>query len=348
MAWPLVIAAVGAASSAYNAYDEYHANKKQIKTLEDIKASIKELKHSINVVQKQNKEILSKLEKLPYIIELLVEKKIDEALLDEKYSIVYSIYEDFVKLKKGKPYMLTSGQWVSFSQSMYYLFENEHRLKNIYQLILVSEISLVITNYRSKPKVIARLDEKIHDITLILSKQEDYLNSSLRQLKTDLDNKKYVKTHNFSPSLESINKLKFIKTPNKSVKKVYEKEECEWHTRHVGNAIEGDVIDVKVCKTVKRTKSVPDKKYHKLRDNHIAKINENVSELKDDIAKYAHLNLLLRTFKHYRKVVSPQSLERLITDTKPLYFIGEDHMKSDVALERVNETDFKKFINSSV
>ncbi|WP_299278945.1 hypothetical protein, partial [uncultured Psychroserpens sp.] len=338
MGWGLVFSGVSAASGLFNAIDESHANRKIRADLNLIKDYLKNLKKTLQQVKIQNEEILLKLDELPEKIRQIVEEIVQTALLEERYSDLDDVRENFLTLRRWKRVSIRSQEWQRYSSSMNYVFDHENRISRLFELINICEFALCITRNRAKSLVILRLDQKIESISLLVDEFKESIESNLDKLKIDLDKTKYILSHNLSPDLSDFNNLNFKKQPNKTKTERYHVQECEWRRRSGGPRGERDDM-YRYCENIAKTRQVPDVTFHNARDKHIAKINSEISKIRIQISQFAELNAVLKALGNYRNRISFKSFDEINQNDKALILI--DNPDSEAQISK-NEIDIKE------
>lgn len=301
MGWQIAIAAASAVFGGFNAYDEYHANRQIRRDLEKIQKYLLGIDRKVDEVLVLNRAIISLLDNLPNEFRQIVNEVVDEALLRERYSVIRDVRDNFLILRGGRSYRISSQSWRTFSEAMQYLFEYEHRLSKTFELISVCEIALAITKERSLPLVIHRAKNKRFSINELKNEVLGEVDTKLVTLKSLLDNKTYIRSHNLSEDLGDINELAFEAMPNRNLTQYYNERVCE--TRDVGR----HGIPRQVCRDVRRSRQVPDNAFHNARDSHISKIKMLISQLQKLLARLLELNGVIATYDVYIGRISSES-----------------------------------------
>ncbi|WP_330442376.1 hypothetical protein [Flavobacterium sp. C4GT6] len=338
MSWGLVFAGVSAASGLFNAIDESHANRRIIADLNEIKNYLKDLKKTLRLVQQQNEEILNKLNELPEQIRQIVDEIVSTSLLEERYSYINDVWENFLVLRRWRRVGIRSDEWRRYSDAMNYIFDHENRVSKLFNLISICEFALCITRGRTKSLVILRLDQKSETIKLLSDDYETKINSLLDKLKIDLDNTNYIVSHNLSANLNDIENLTFQQHPNRLKTENYTERVCE--TRRSGGRLDRMYT---VCRNEHRTRQVTDTAYNNARDNHVKSINSQIAFIKDQIKHFAELCAVYKTLVNYRQRISNKSLNEVFTEENSVYFTKDDQ----VALSNhpIDDSDFEAFLH---
>ncbi|MGJ3257724.1 MAG: hypothetical protein ACFE0K_15530 [Alcanivorax sp.] len=295
MSWEIALAAGSFIAGSFNAYDEYHANREIREDLEKIKKYLLRLDAKADAIIVQNKAILMALDELPELFREILQDVQSEGMLAERYTTCRNIKDNFILLQGGRRYRLRSEEWLSFSEAMSYLFEHEYRPSKTFSLIGVCEIALVITKERSLPFVLHHVNKKIQE-TRELSEDVVYtLEERLVVLKSKLNNSKFIKSHNLNTNLGDFNDLSYEKSPDRQVKQYYKEKVCEWVW------VPGPYADrrVKKCRDEKRSRMVPDKKFHGARDKFVAGIEGEIREIKVIIDRVHQLNAIAHSYEVY-------------------------------------------------
>lgn len=338
MGWGLVFAGVSAAAGLYNAIDESNANRSIVADLSKIKKYLKEIKRSIRFVKRQNEEILLKLDELPITITRIAETVVSNALLEERYSDIDDLRENFITLRSWNRVSLRGREWSRFSNSMNYVFDHENRVSRLLDLISISELALCITRNRAESIVLLRLDDKIVSIEILLDTFQNTIESQLDKLIVDLNNTKYIKSHNLSSDLDDIEDLEFIKQPNRNKTIHSNRRVCETFT--VGDRDR----EVTSCKNERTSRKVPDEKFHNSRDNHVNEINNILLIIKNQIGEFGQLTSIFNCLKKYRNKISMKSTNEILETEKALIFIDTDISDNKGKSISIPTSDLNKFL----
>lgn len=344
MAWGLVFAGISAAAGAFNAYDEYHSNRTIRRDLEKIKEYLIGIRSTVLEIQRQNAEILDRLDKLPIEIRQIVIEVVDTRFLLERYSEISTIRDTFLTLRGGRAYGIRSQEWLMYSSAMGYLFDHENRVSRVFDLINVCEIALVITKERASPLVLLRLENKIEAINDLAEDLFGEIEGKLKKLKIDLDNTRFVITHNFSEDLGSFDDLTYQLHPNRTKTQHYTKQVCHWETRGRYDH------QVKVCKDVRKTRQVPDEAFHSARNRHNSLLKAQISTLREDINEYGHLLAAKGSLEKYLGRITESSFVKALTGDPVMYF---DDLDSNPTIDslgldsipQVDEDDINDYID---
>jgi hypothetical protein len=339
MVWGLVFAGVSAASGLFNAIDESRANRRIVADLSEIKKYLKELRKSIRFVKLQNEEILLKLDELPDRITRIVVTVVSNALLEERYSDLDDIRENFITLRRWSRVSLRGREWSRFSNSMNYVFDHENRISRLLDLITISEFALCITRNRAKSIVILRLDNKIESLDNLKNEFQDRIENQLEKLLIDLNNTKYVKSHNLSPELEEFENLIFEKQPNRNKTEYYNQRVC----RDVN--IGGPAGRVTRCRNERKSRQIPDTQFHNSRDNYINNINQTIAFIKQQVIEFGQLSSVLNCLINYRNdILGGKSIDKIIELEEPLYFLDTDLSEKKEKIESISYSDLNNFL----
>jgi|GEM_PF-5726580 len=340
MGWGLVFAGVSAAAGLFNAIDESRANRRIIADLSEIKKYLKNIKKSIRFVKLQNEEILLKLDELPIRITRIVETVVSNAILEEKYSDIDDLRENFITLSRWRGVSLRGREWSKFSSSINYVFDHENRISRLLDLISISELALCITKNRAKSIVVLRLDNKIDSLEFLTNTFQEKIESQLEKLIIDLNNTKYIKSHNLSPELGDLKNLVFKKQPNRNKTQYYIEEVCE---TYIGGTREVDRVITK-CKNVRRSRQVPDVQFHNLRDNYINLINNTIQTIEKQILEFGQLTSILNCLKKYRNNISEKSIKTILDIEEPMLFLDTDLSNKIDNPQSISSSELNKFL----
>jgi hypothetical protein len=290
--WGLVIAAIGAGASVFNAADEATSNRAIREKLDKVIDYLKQLDQKLEAIQAQNREILRKLDELPRIIRAIVQEIVDDALLDERYATLHSIKLNIVTLKLDKKYRITEPGWRELSNALTYLFLHENRISYLFRLILACELALAATRNQAQPFIRQLLQDKI---ALMKALRDDFIvriTIELKALKDLLDNTQFIASHNLSENLDDFAKLVFSKQPDRLRTVSFTDRECV--TRH-GRCGE----EWEVCRDVTKTRQEPDTPFHTARDNHVALIEQRKQTLVQMLNQLSALSGMIQRFEKY-------------------------------------------------
>ena len=353
MGWQIALAAVGAAAGAFNAYDEFHANRQIREDLQKIKRYLVDINKKIDNLIAQNRAILDRLDELPGHIYEIVEELQNVALLRERYSVIVDIRDNYLVLRGGRVYQLDAPDWIRYREAMTYLFQWEYRPSRTFQLIEVAEIALVITKERALPLVKHRISVRRDMVTALRDNVVIELEKYLAGLRLRLDDKRYVQSHNLDENLGSLDELVIVPVSDRTRAENYTEQVCEWV--EVG----GRYSDrrVKRCHDVRRTRQVPDTAFHKTRDKYIAAIRADIPPAKVLVDQICELNDIIQILSHYLRMLDDRSkidmlaFERLPLDknsgleeidTLPMFFERSDEaslLKADLPVVSAGEFD---------
>lgn len=344
MSWQLILSGVSAAAGAFNAYDEYRANRAIRRDLEKIKEYLIGIRSTVAEVQRQNEIILKKLDRLPVEIRKIVIEVVDTRLLSERYSEIRTTRDAFLTLRGGRVYGIRSQEWLKYLSAMGYLFDYENRVSKMFDLIDVCEIALVITKERASPFVLLRVKRKIEDISELADDLHDKIEAKLKKLKIDLDNNKFVISHNLSEDLESFDALTYKMHLNRTKTQYYTRQVCHWEERGIYDH------RVKVCKDVTETRKIPDEAFHSARDSHHKILKDQISILKEDINEYGYLLAVIQSLEKYLETISESSFVQALTGDSVMYF---DDLDTNPTIEllgldsisQVSEEDLNDYID---
>lgn len=320
MAWPLIFAGISAASGAFSAFDGFRSNRRIRQDLEQIKKYLIGLQRSVEELKAQNVEILRQLDLLPERIGRIVEEIVAVALLQERYSVISDVRDNFLILNGGRGYNIKDAEWTRYSEAMTYLFRYEHRLQRTFDLINVCEVALIITKERAKPMVALRVDEKLHQLQALKDNLERLLITKIEKLKIDLSNTTYIASHNLTPNLGDFNALAYQKHPDRTRTENYTVRKCE--PRGGGGGMYGGGGGTE-CWNENHTRQVPDQAFHNARDRHVAQIEIQVVDIKKDIKEFTYLTLLVSSLSQYRHVISSKGLTEIFAEQKSMYFFDD-------------------------
>lgn len=290
--WPIVIAAIGAAASVFNAVDEATSNRAVRDNLEKIIEYLKQLDQKLEVIQAQNREILRRLDELPRIVRAIVREIVDDALLDERYSTLHAIKLNIVTLKLDRKYRITEPGWRELSGAITYLFLHENRISYLFRLILACELALGATRNQAQPFIRQLLQDKI---ALLKALRDDYvvrITAELKGLKELLDNTQFIANHNLSESLDDFRKLTYAKQPDRLRTVSFTERECRIRHGRCGEEWE-------VCRDVTRTREEPDTPFHSARDNHVAVIEQRKAMISEMLGFLTSLSGVIQRFEKY-------------------------------------------------
>ncbi len=344
MAWPLVIAAVTAVAGVFNALDEYIANRKIRDDLEEIKKYLSEIQGGIEFIKNQNLLILKRLDELPVEIRRIVLEVVSDVVLSGRYSEIGNIRDNYLELlnKKGKNkgYGIRDSEWLIYSAAMTYIFENEGKVSKTFDLINICEIALIITKERVLNFVILRISQRIAAMDGMYLDLSNYIESKIQKTIIDLNQIIYIKSHNLSENLDSIDNFVLVPQPNRNITVGYMNRECV----HKSSRYVDDYI---VCSDVLRYHDVPDTAFHNARDNFVASIGAQINEIKLLLTDLGGLSDARASLNKY--------LEKLDSDTtilefpRVMYFIAENTKsrlsETDRRANVLNEKDFDDYFD---
>lgn len=335
MGWGLILAGVSAVAGAFNAVDEYNANRQIRGDLDKIKNYLKGLDGKLNEVKAQNENILQKLDKLPEQIRQIVDEIVDSALLAERYSVVEDIRDSFLILRRRRRYSIRSREWQRFSEAMAYLFRHENRISFLFDLVKVSEVALIISKGRTKSIIVQRIEQKIKDVNFLKSDVVNNIDSNLVVLNQKLNNTTYISSHNLSESLNDINELSFRKQPDKT-RTIYETRR---HCSSGGN--------ITWCRDREFPVQVADDAFHNARDKSVREINSLKDIISNDIIELAHLMEVISILEKYRTRLSSKSISDLEELDGPMYFIEKDIDFSEPFEndDKFDKDDYNNYLN---
>lgn len=340
MGWGMLVQGVGTAAGMFNAIDEAQANRRIAGDLDDIKQYLKEIKSALNIIKMQNQNILERLDKLSDEFHQIVEYEVAISQLTEKYSDLDDIWETFLIIQRGRDFNLQSVHWLKYSGAMNYVFDHENRISYLFNFINICEVALVISRGRSMPLVVFRLDEKIEAIRVLSESLLDNIKSSLNKLLLDLDNTKFVESHNLSFDLDNLSQLTYKKKPNRKKTQHYTEQVCE--TRCHGPRCDAET---RVCHNEPRTRKIWDTAFHKTRDSHLLLIKKQVNVISKNISKLSHLNGVISALSRYRQRISPLALSEINSKSFVMYFDLDEQEKTTIKSKRrrLDEEDMKQF-----
>jgi hypothetical protein len=225
---------------------------------------------------------------------------------------------------------------------MNYIFDHENRISHLFELINICELALIITRDKVKSLVILRLDQKIENIVSLIKELESNIENDLEKLIIDLNNKKYILSHNLSANLPDLSKLEYKAQPDREIKQIYFVKECE--TRCVGRLCDAEVTR---CWNEPKDRMVPDKQFHEARDKYVNSIKSEAGKIKNKILEFAEMNAVLNVFEKYRSRISPKPKEKVLFEEKPLVFIDIKKSSSKTNKTILNETELAEFFNDN-
>lgn len=342
MGWGLVFSGVSAAAGLFNAVDENRANRKIVADLDEIKKYLKDIKKSIQFVKLQNQEILSKLDDLPITVANIVETVVSTHLLEERYNDIDDIRDNFITLRQWRRVSIRGRAWSRFSNSMNYIFDHEHRISRLLDLISISELGLCITRNRAKSIVLMRLDDKIENLEILSETFREKIENQLDKLLIDLNNKKYIESHNLTPDLENLNNLVFNKSSNKTKTQYYNKSICKTYTR--GSRSRGTDSEVTKCENKRMSRQVDDTQFHTLRDNYVKEINQTVVKIKKQIIEFGQLSSILNCLKRYRNDISKKAVINVLETEESLLFLDTDLSDKSNESHLISNSDLNTFL----
>lgn len=340
MGWGLVFAGVSAVSGLFNAVDESQANRKIIANLNEIKNYLKDLKKSVRYIKQQNKEILLKLNELPIRIRQIVDEIVQTALLEERYSDLDDVRENFMTLRRWRRVSIRSQEWQRYSAGLNYIFDYENRISRLFDLIPLSEFALCITRNRAEPLIILRLEQKIQNLDDLIDEFKKRIEVDLEKLLLDLNNINYISSHNLSEELDDFKNLVFTKVSDRTITERYFVSETYQHCTSGHRPGDGPDCHFRT-RQVPRHRTVPDKKFHISRDNFVQKIGDQINLISQDILSFSQIVTVTNSLKNYRNLLSQKSIEEIIKNAKPLLFFDND---STEVVDSTEEFDINEII----
>ncbi len=298
LAWGLVFGAISAGAGLFNAYDEAVSNRQVRAKLKEIKDYLIGLDVKLSRIVAQNQEILKKLDALPLIIRQIIGSEISAALLDQHHSKLDNITDNLLSLNNWRRYRLNKPGWDVMSESLTYIVDNENRLSKLFHLLNGFELALHTTRGRAKPFVKLKVETKIAGLSEMVDEIRDSVELKLEILKRNLNNTKYIQSHNLE-GLEDFSLLSYTKKPNRTTTQSYSVRTC----RSVGNCRERQV-----CRDSPRSRQVPDDSFHNTRDNHDKQIKSQRKNIKKELEQLVAANAMLQRFRNYESGLNARGL----------------------------------------
>lgn len=294
----LIMGAVSAGSSTFNAVDEATSNRVIREKLDRVVSYLQALSEKLDAIQAQNTEILRRLDELPRIVRAIVQEVVSDALLDERYSAIRSIQLNITQLRLDRIYRITEPGWREFSKVLTYLFDHENRISYLFRLILACELAIAATRNQARPFILALLAQKLSLLRLLRDDYVARVSSEIDALKALLDNSQYIQEHNLTEGLGSFDSLSFKKQPNRDRTVTYFETECKTRMGHGP-----EYTEYEVCKDVQKTRTEPDNAFHGARDAHVSAIEGRISSIKAMLSSLKALSGVLAAFERYQKKV---------------------------------------------
>lgn len=295
---------IGGIASVASYFSERNENRRMLEKLDEITNYLKVIENEIQVLKNQNKQILVKLDEIPFKIEKIVEKIVDVALLNERYSSLERIKNNFLLIPGGEDrYLVHTIGWDELSENLTYLYLFENRISYLFNLFALSEFSILASNFQGTPIIKNLVDKKRECVQNLYNKVEDNYFEILNQFVSKIDNKKYIKSHNFSPKLNTLNEFKLIEQPNKIETEEYKVEKCETEYHNQGGRYNSG-NEYRVCKY--ETKTRPNKtniNFNKTKAEHINSIKIILSKLENIVSDLIELRVIINILTDYSELI---------------------------------------------
>jgi hypothetical protein len=272
-----VMSIIGSAATVAGFFSKKSSDRKILGKLEEIKRYLKELDSKVDQVIKQNETIIEKLDELPHIIEDIVEEVVDIALLEERYSTLKSIRNNYFLLNEEEQgrYRINTAGWDRISEALTYISDHENRLSKIIEIITWCEFALVVTEGKSIRVVKEIAFGKGSMIVPLLDELEAIMMASYSDLLNTLESA-YVENHNLSETLPALEDIRYDLVDDKQ----------EWRWAFVldcppGKIPNGGCVEREFKKTI-----VANVNFNRKKQEKPAAINARVKKLKVDIRNY--------------------------------------------------------------
>lgn len=240
---PLTIAAVngatilGGVAGVASFFAQRSANRRITGRLIDIQRYLVELNRKVDTLIEQNNLIIEMLN--AFRLQNRVDVRIE--LLDQSYSQVSALRDQFFLLGDVDTFEVGSFGWLRLMEHMGYLFDHENRLSKVYRLIEVSEFMLAAAV--SDREVVALLLDRWNRHKALcadhLLKVNDELRRSLATLMTMLNDTRYVASHNVTAELPDLGELEYQAVDDRPGTETYIHRDCD----HYSPALVGDGHD---------------------------------------------------------------------------------------------------------
>lgn len=205
-----VMTIIGSAASVAGFFSKKDSDRKIIGKLNEVKRYLKDIETKIDQVINQNEEIIQKLDELPQIIEEIVEEVVGIELLNERYSTLKSIRNNYFLLneEERERYRINTAGWDRISEALTYLADHENRLSKIVEIISWCEFALVVTEGKTVQVVKEIAFGKGSMIIPLFDRLEEIMMRSYSDLLNTLESS-YVESHNLSVDLADLEDLSF-------------------------------------------------------------------------------------------------------------------------------------------
>ena len=298
--------------------DNFFTNRRIRGGIERIQQYLGELSAKLDHIEAQNSEILHKLDALPQKIRMIVQEIVDIALLNERYSKIRNIKDDIFKLNNRRYYRIRKPGWDTLSSTITYLFDYENRLSMAFQLLDACELAMVATKGKAAPFIYKKVDEKNILIKELRDAQRTEVEHLLTGLKSLLDNRAYISSHNLSNDLGKIDALTFAVAADRTRVETRYRRVC----RRIGPCPDGER-----CEDIPYSVTVPDSAFNQAKRNHVMRINALVETIRIELVNLSNLQGIVARYEHYLTTVGGHTLAdepvMLFYEASPLHDASE-------------------------
>ena len=211
-----VMSVVGGAASVIGFFMEREENRKIIGELRQIKVYLHRLDQRIANIETQNKIILAALDQLPKQIAMIVDERVNLALLEERYNTLASIRTNYLNLneEERKRYRINSVGWDRLSEALSYLVHHENRISKLFEVLSWCEFALVASEGRGTPVIRSLITTKGHMVIPLFEELRDQLLTAHNEL-CSLLGSQYVAEHTFGNDSTDLDSIDYDLAPRK-------------------------------------------------------------------------------------------------------------------------------------
>lgn len=329
MSWTTIISAgIDTAMSIKKEMETAKFRSRVLNDLTEIKKHLKEINQKLDNVIEGNKQILERLDLLPSKIYKLTDKVVADHLLSERYVNMRSQLTLFTAIEDRDDWDLSQEGWLSFNEDLHYIFLKENRISYLLRLIPISELSISIYGKFGEAVISVLVPEKLEKLNTLLGRLEDKIIEKLDNLKSLLDNKKYITNHNLTDGLSDFNNLEFQKVGHKTKIHYYNVKEC--HQEYDNTCCRYR----EVCKNVRKSKVISDSAFNEGHDNHILRIDNLIIKLKSLLVDFSDTNQVKEVLSSYDSHLKEKNENDSNTNEIKLVSYGADELieKADVKI----------------
>ena len=331
---------IGGAASVIGFFMERDENRRMLDKLDEIKNYVKKIDADIQIIKQQNLVLLKQIDELPYKITAIVDEIVDNALIEERFSSLDRIINNYFLLPGGDDrYLINTQGWDELSDILNYIFRNENRVSTFFDIIKYCEFAIMVSDFQGTPFIKNMVENKLLYINDLFNTIATKCEDNIEVVLNDLNSNEFISSHNFNSDLKSLDELKWEPKPTKV--------EVETYRVRVRTGRECDAGERGgFCTTTygyeNRTRIIQSGIDHnKKRKRILSRVPKKIEILKINLNNYSEIRDFMRMLNFYNKTIEEDYLDLI---TKDKLILPDFEPFNNVNFEKVQ---FQKVLKES-